>query len=53
MSRLTLGLGAAVLSVAAPTSSALTAEATPIPQPYLAIDRDFPDSGLLHANGKY
>lgn len=53
MSRLTLGLGAAALSVAALISSTLTAEASPIPQPYLAIDRDFPDPGLLHADGKY
>lgn len=53
MSRLTLGLGATAIALGALLSSTLTAQAAPIPQPYLAIDRDFPDPGLLHANGNY
>jgi len=53
MSRLRIGLGAAALTVAALISTTLTAHATTIPQPYLAINQDFPDPSLLHADNKY
>ena len=46
--------GCAVLSIAVVLGLASpSASAAPRPQPYLAIDQDFPDPSLLHADGKY
>jgi beta-xylosidase len=54
MFHLTRRLGLAALCIAALLgSSSVSAEAAPTPQPYLAIDRDFPDPALLHADGAY
>lgn len=54
MFRLTRRLCLAALSIAALVGSFVPpAQADPIPQPYLAINQDFPDPALLHADGQY
>jgi arabinan endo-1,5-alpha-L-arabinosidase len=54
MFQLTRRLGLAALCVAALIGTSTTsAQAAPTPQPYLAINRDFPDPSILHADGRY